>query len=119
AGFFEFDRDMTSSNGTISGLNSADGNAFASFLLVYPSADSSRLTTLTSTTPLNIFANYFGGYVQDDWRVSPKFTLNYGLRIEHEDGMREKGNNFTVGFDRAAVLTGITNVATIQADAVA
>src|SRR5262249_25038990 len=25
------------------------------------------------------------------------------LRIEHEDGMRERDNNFTVGFDRKAV----------------
>jgi hypothetical protein len=119
AGFFEFDRDMTSSNGTISGAGAFDGNGFASFLLGYPSADPSRLTTLTSTTPLNIFANYFGGYVQDDWRVSSKFTLNYGIRLEHEDGMRERNNNFTVGFDPTAQLTGITNVATIQADAVA
>jgi hypothetical protein len=34
--------------------------------------------------------------------VSSKFTLNYGLRIEHEDGMREVNNNFTVGFDPQA-----------------
>ena len=57
---------------------------------------------MTLTTPLNIFTNYYGGYVQDDWRVSSKFTLNYGLRIEHEDGMREANNNFTVGFDPTA-----------------
>jgi trimeric autotransporter adhesin len=119
AGYFEFDRDMTSSNGTISGLNSADGSAFASFLLGYPSADPSRQTYLTSTTPFNIFAHYFGGYAQDDWRVSSKFTVNYGLRIEHEGGMREVNNNFTVGFDPAATLSGITNVVTIPADPVA
>ena len=41
---------------------------------------------MTLTTPLDIYTNYYGGYVQDDWRVSSKFTLNYGLRIEHEDG---------------------------------
>ena len=34
--------------------------------------------------------------------MSSKFTLNYGLRIEHEDGMREVNNNFTVGFDPTA-----------------
>jgi hypothetical protein len=40
--------------------------------------------------------------VQDDWRLNSKFTLNYGLRIEREDGIREVNNNFTVGFDRTA-----------------
>ena len=34
--------------------------------------------------------------------MSSKFTLNYGLRLEHETGMREQNNNFTVGFDPTA-----------------
>jgi hypothetical protein len=119
AGNFDFDRDITSSNGSNGSVATFGGNAFASFLLGFPSSLDSRQSTLTSTTPFNIFANYFGGYAQDDWRVSPKLTLNYGLRVEHEDGMRESNNNFTVGFDPAATLTGITNVATIAADAVA
>src|SRR5207244_434656 len=34
-----------------------------------------------------------------DWRVSSQFTLNYGLRFEHESGLRERDNHITVGFD--------------------
>src|SRR5205814_10334133 len=60
-------------------------------------------STMGLRTPLDLYTNYYGGYLQDDWRVSPKFTVNYGLRIEHEDGMRERNNNFTVGFDRTSV----------------
>ena len=48
---------------------------------------------------MNVFSYYYGGYLQDDWRVNSKFTLNYGLRIEHQDGLREQDNNITVGFD--------------------
>ena len=117
AGFFDFDKDITSSNGGTS--STVDGNSFASFLLGFPSALSSRQSTISLSTPLNLFTYYYGGYVQDDWRVNSKFTLNYGLRIEHEDGMHELNNNFTVGFDPAATQQGLTNVVTIPADAVA
>jgi hypothetical protein len=34
--------------------------------------------------------------------VNSKFTLNYGIRLEHETGLAEQDNNFTVGFDRTA-----------------
>jgi hypothetical protein len=116
-GMFEFDKDITSSNGANS--STIDGNSFASFLLGYPSALSSRQSQITLSTPVNIFTYYYGGYVQDDWRVNSKFTLNYGLRVEHETGMQELNNNFTVGFDPAAVQNGLTNVVTVAADPVA
>jgi len=115
AGFFDFDKDITSSNGGNS--STTDGNSVASFLLGFPSALSSRQSSITLTTPVNIFANYYGGYVQDDWRVNSHFTLNYGLRFEHESGMAEKNNNFTVGFDPGAT-NGLSSV-TIPADPVA
>src|SRR4030095_557836 len=83
AGFFDFDKDMTSSNGGTG--STTDGNAFASFLLGYPS--SVRTSQLTVSTPLNLFTYYYGGYAQDDWRATPKLTLQYGLRLEHEDGL--------------------------------
>jgi hypothetical protein len=98
AGFFDFEKDTTSSDGFATGSD-LNGNSFASFLLGFPSANSGRQSTLTTTTPLNVFAYYYGGYLQDDWRVNSKVTVNYGLRIEHEDGLREQNNNFGVGFD--------------------
>jgi trimeric autotransporter adhesin len=106
AGFFDFDKDMTSSNGGTGGTT--DGNAFAAFLLGYPSVV--RTSQISVSTPLNLYTHYFGGYAQDDWRISPKLTVNYGLRIEHEDGLREEENRFTVGFDptMSSSLTSIT-----------
>ena len=116
SGRFNFDKEFTSATG-LNNSSTTDGNGFASFLLGFPSANAARQSTMTLTTPLDIYTNYFGGYVQDDWRVSSRLTLNYGLRLEHEDGMREVDNNFTVGFDSAA--TSTLSSVTIPADPVA
>jgi hypothetical protein len=101
SGCFQFDKEFTSSTGLNNG-STTEGSAFASFLLGYPTADAARQSTMTLSTPIDLYTSYYGGYWQDDWRVTSKVTLNYGLRIEHEDGMREANNGFTVGFDRTA-----------------
>ena len=115
AGFFEFDKDITSSNGGNS--STTDGNAVAAFLLGLPSALSSRQSSITISTPVQLYTSYFGGYAQDDWRVNSKLTINYGLRLEHETGMAEKNNAFTVGFDRSA--TNALSTVTLPADPLA
>src|SRR5438552_5271717 len=115
SGLFDFDKDFTSVNGGTSDVLS--GNAVAAFLLGLPSGLASRQSTLPISTPLNVYTHYYGAYWQDDWRITPKLTLNYGLRAEHEDGLREQHNNFSVGFDPQAP-SGLSNV-TIPADPIA
>jgi outer membrane receptor protein involved in Fe transport len=53
------------------------GAAFASFLLGY--ADTGATETIRF---VNDIYRYYGFYAQDDWRVSPKLVINYGLRYE-------------------------------------
>jgi outer membrane receptor protein involved in Fe transport len=43
-----------------------------------------------SNTVFNLFQNLYSAYAQDDWKVSPKLTLNLGLRYEFATPPRER-----------------------------
>jgi len=55
------------------------GIGYADFLLGYPSATSK--TSPNNFITRNMMAQY-GAYVQDDWKVTPKLTINAGLRYD-------------------------------------
>ncbi|HUK23000.1 MAG TPA: TonB-dependent receptor [Terriglobales bacterium] len=42
--------------------------------------------------------DYFGAFFQDQWRITPKFTLNYGLRWDVETGLSQIINPDHRGF---------------------
>ena len=78
----------------------AIGNELASMLLGV--VDLTRTNNAQIAKPLATFLNYSGVYLQDYFRVSSKLTLNMGLRYEYEQGLQEKNNQLTVGFDPSA-----------------
>ncbi len=71
----------------------ASGDAFASFLLGYPSSGSLGLSA-----PLDVRMGYWGAFAQDDIRVSPRLTLNLGLRYEYEQGLSEREDRISTGW---------------------
>ncbi len=94
AGNYSFNGIFTKSTPTSSGVGGAD---LADLLLGYPSSGN-----IYTSTKLSEFINYYGGYVQDDFRFSSKLTLNAGLRWEHETGVQEVNNGIVVNFDGTA-----------------
>lgn len=46
--------------------------------------------------------NYFGIFVQDEWRLKPNLTVSYGLRYEQESIIRDRNNfgpRFALAYD--------------------
>lgn len=89
------------------------GNAVADLLLGYPAPSSpTQGTGVPLNSALDGYVDYFAAFAQDDWRVTDRFTLNYGVRLERETGMKEANNQQVVDFDQTAVnpLDALTNV---------
>ena len=68
------------------------GAGFADFILGLPVSSSKSL--LGSGVPYNSYSEY-GGFVQDQWRVSNKLTVNMGLRWDMFTPLTERYNRLS------------------------
>ena len=69
------------------------GHAVASFLLGTPNSGSVDKNVATAFQNL-----FYGAYIQDDFRPTPKLTINMGFRWEYEGPRTERYNQMTRGF---------------------
>jgi len=91
AGAYGFNRDWTRSN--ISVDDGTSGNGVATLLLGYPSTAAAQL----NASPF--FSWHYGAvYLQDDYQVSRRLTVNVGLRWDVETPPVERYNRQNRGF---------------------
>jgi len=65
---------------------------FRRVLLGVPSASPSQFTIAAGDPRASVNQWDFGGFIQDDWRVRPNFTLSVGLRFESQNNTSDKLN---------------------------
>jgi Carboxypeptidase regulatory-like domain/TonB-dependent Receptor Plug Domain/TonB dependent receptor len=95
-GQIDFTRAFTRS--TINSTSNLEGNAWASYLLGAPSG---------GNVPVNLFPHFIWDFVapwiQDDWRITNKLTLNLGFRWDFNGPVKEEQDRLNYAFDPAIV----------------
>jgi hypothetical protein len=92
-GYFNFTQDWTRQLSGVGG-GTYDGSPVASLLLGYPnSAQVDWNNNPYRTRP------YYAFYVQDDWKVARRVTLNLGIRYDVQIPWLERYNRANRGFD--------------------
>ena len=95
-GLVQFNRDFT--RRTLGSTAALEGNAFASFLLGAPSG---------GTVDINPVAHYkwffAAPWIQDDWRVNSRLTVNLGFRWDINGSVTEENDMLNYAFDPAIV----------------
>ncbi|QEE28239.1 TonB-dependent receptor [Terriglobus albidus] len=104
-GNFAFDNTFTKAGTALAGP--VFGGSMASFLLGVPSSGAYTIS------PYLTFNNhYFAGFVQDDWKLTRRLTLNLGIRLESETSINESHNRAVSYFDPNAVNSAASAAAT-------
>jgi hypothetical protein len=113
---FGFNGDIT--NSTYVNPNQAvAGNPYAAFLLgaVVPIGASasgwdSNETSMPSLVTPTTSTRFYGGYINDDFKVTKDLTLNLGLRYEYEQPFSESQNRLTAPLDLTKPIPELQNV---------
>jgi hypothetical protein len=89
---FSIDRQWTQQQYNVS--DSASGNSIASMLLGYATSGSNSYISQAYWT-----RHYFAPFIQDDWKVSRRLTVNLGIRYDINMPTTERHNRVDYAFD--------------------
>jgi hypothetical protein len=92
-GAYSFSSGFTNNENAAGSAILGTGASLAGLLLGFPSGGSAVTTTSFSNV-----VHYYAVFAQDDYRISHKLTLNFGLRYEYETGVSAPNNAYNPGF---------------------
>lgn len=84
--------------GTFSFKGTSGLTALQAFLAGVPNSSPGANSLEVGNTLQDVAWQSYFAFVQDDWRLTPRITLNLGLRWDYEAPMRDANNNMG-GFD--------------------
>ena len=91
---FEFDRRFTQKNVNAAvGSDAASGDPMASMMLGYFATANYNINIAYALQQI-----YMAPFVQDDWRVNDKLTVNLGMRWDYESPFTERYNRMNSNF---------------------
>jgi hypothetical protein len=88
---FTFDTTFTQNSPLVT--SALQGNTFADLLLGYPTSGSAPYNPALAYS-----GHYYALFAQDDWRVTPRLTVNLGFRWDVETPLTERYNRQNDGF---------------------
>ncbi len=93
-GYFNFRPTFSQADPYIPTTSQVSGTAMADLLLGMPASGN-----ISGPTPYSMRGYYYALFVQDDWKLTRRLTLNLGLRWEVEQPWTERFNRMAYGLD--------------------
>ncbi|GIU77175.1 MAG: hypothetical protein KatS3mg005_0413 [Bryobacteraceae bacterium] len=93
-GYFNFRPTFSQEDPWLAATSQTSGTAMADLLLGLPASG-----TISGPTPYSMRGHYLALFVQDDWKITRRLTLNLGLRWELEKPWTERFDRMLYGFD--------------------
>ncbi len=99
SGSFSFNNAFTRRNSDTLTPAASIAHSWAAFMMGLPSGMS-----IATNDTYYMSSPFAAWYVQDSWRVTPRLTLTYGLRLEYEIGPRERFDRMLAHYDASLKL---------------